>query len=103
MNLFRRKDRRKDRPTDRPTDGSGEHPGGQVVVLVVEGMHCTGCGLLIDDGLEELDGVRSASTSARTGRTVIRLAPGARTDTAALVAAVESAGEPGRYRARPAG
>ncbi|MFG2298085.1 cation transporter [Streptomyces sp. NPDC048603] len=89
MNPFRRKGR------------PGEASGGQVVLLV-EGMHCTGCGLLIDDELEELDGVRSAVTNARTGRTVVHLVPGARVGTAALVAAVEAAGEPGRYTARPA-
>lgn len=33
---------------------------GLQVVLKVEGMHCSSCGLLIDDELEEVPGVRSS-------------------------------------------
>jgi copper chaperone len=66
---------------------------GAEVVLLIEGMHCGSCGLLIDDELEELPGVRSAATDARTGRSVVRLEEGAEVDGAALVAAVEAAGE----------
>ncbi|MCX5302721.1 heavy-metal-associated domain-containing protein [Streptomyces sp. NBC_00160] len=72
---------------------------GPLVVLEVEGMHCTSCGLLIDDELEEIPGVRSASTDLRSGRSTIRLEEGAEIDTAVLVAAVENAGD---YKARPA-
>lgn len=72
---------------------------GDQVVLLIEGMHCGSCGLLIDDELEEIDGVRSAATDARVGRSVIRLVEGAAVDTAVLVAAVEAAGE---YTARVA-
>ncbi|MBT2492915.1 cation transporter [Streptomyces sp. ISL-96] len=60
-------------------------------------MHCNSCGLLIDDELEDLPGVRSATTDVRTGRSVVRLEEGADMDTAALIAAVEAAGE---YTAR---
>ncbi|MBT2452318.1 heavy-metal-associated domain-containing protein [Streptomyces sp. ISL-43] len=67
---------------------------GLEVVLFVEGMHCAHCGLLIDDELEEIPGVRSSSTDMRAGRTVIRLEEGADVDTAALIAAVEEAGMP---------
>ncbi|MDT9692988.1 cation transporter [Streptomyces sp. P9(2023)] len=70
---------------------------GAEVVLDIEGMHCTSCGLLIDDELEEVPGVRSASTSFRAGRTTILLDKGAEVDTAELVAAVGRAGE---YQAR---
>nr|WP_260860025.1 cation transporter [Streptomyces cupreus] len=70
---------------------------GTEVVLLVEGMHCASCGLLIDDELEDLPAVRSSSTDVRAGRTVVHLEPGADPDTAALVAAVEGAGD---YRAR---
>lgn len=73
---------------------------GDEVVLLIEGMHCGSCGLLIDDELEEIDGVRSAATDARTGRSIVRLVEGAEVDTAALVAAVQAAGE---YTARVAG
>jgi copper chaperone CopZ len=33
------------------------------LVLKIEGMHCTSCALNIDGALEDLDGVRSATTS----------------------------------------
>lgn len=72
---------------------------GEQVVLLVEGMHCSSCGLLIDDELEDIPGVRSASTDVNAGRTTVRLEEGADVDTAALVAAVEQAGD---YKARPA-
>lgn len=72
---------------------------GVEVVLLIEGMHCGSCGLLIDDELEEIDGVRSAATDVRAGRGVVRLVEGAEVDTAALVAAVEAAGA---YTARVA-
>lgn len=70
---------------------------GARVVLLVEGMHCASCGLLIDDELEELPGVRSATTDARTGRSVVLLDDGADVDSALLIAAVEGAGD---YSAR---
>ncbi len=33
--------------------------------LKVKGMHCGSCAMSIDDGLEELDGVKEAKTSYR--------------------------------------
>ncbi|MGY5080913.1 cation transporter [Streptomyces nigrescens] len=85
MKLFSRKDK---------TEADGPQ-----VELLVEGMHCNSCGLLIDDELEDIPGVRSSTTDMKTGRTTIRLEEGADVDVAALVAAVEQAGE---YQARPA-
>ena len=41
----------------------------------VEGMHCASCGLLIDDALEELDGVDRAESHVRRGVTEIWLDP----------------------------
>lgn len=73
---------------------------GPQVVLDVEGMRCTSCGLLIDDELEEIPGVRSAQTDVRTGRSTVRFEEGAVVDTDALLAAVRRAGE---YEARPVG
>ncbi|WP_051814678.1 cation transporter [Streptomyces iakyrus] len=73
---------------------------GPVVVLQVEGMHCSSCGLSIDDELEEVPGVRSARTDVRSGRSTIRLEEEATVDTDALVAAVRRAGE---YTAQPVG
>lgn len=72
---------------------------GPLVVLEVEGMHCNSCGLLIDDELEDIAGVRSASTDLRSGRSTIRLEEGADVGTDVLVAAVQNAGD---YKARPA-
>ncbi|WP_167459258.1 MULTISPECIES: cation transporter [Streptomyces] len=72
---------------------------GPELVLHVEGMHCTSCGLLIDDELEDIPGVRSSHTDVKTGRTTVRLDEGADVATAVLVAAVEQAGD---YTARPA-
>lgn len=73
---------------------------GPQVTLLIEGMHCGSCGLLIDDELEEIPGVRSARTDVRAGRTIVILEVDAAVDTAALVAAVQAAGD---YTARPAG
>lgn len=39
--------------------------------ITVEGMHCGSCGMLIDDALEELPGVKSSATKVRKGRTVV--------------------------------
>ncbi|MET9836084.1 cation transporter [Streptomyces sp. NPDC006385] len=66
---------------------------GPQVVLKVEGMHCSSCGLSIDDELEEVPGVRSASTDVRRGQSTIRLEEGAAVDPDALVAAVRRAGD----------
>ncbi|MFB7943038.1 heavy-metal-associated domain-containing protein [Streptomyces sp. NPDC056049] len=66
---------------------------GPEVVLEVEGMHCTSCGLLIDDELEEVPGVRSARTDVRKGRSTVQFEEGAVVDTDTLVAAVHRAGE----------
>ncbi|MGA5215237.1 cation transporter [Streptomyces cinereoruber] len=76
-----------------------EVEAGSAVTLLIEGMHCTSCGLLIDDELEDVDGVRAATTDVRTGRSVVRLDEGADVDSAVLVAAVEAAGD---YTARVA-
>jgi Cu+-exporting ATPase len=69
-------------------------PAGPRLVLAVEGMHCAGCGLLVDDILEDVPGVRSARTDVRAGRSVVDL-DDAGVAPAALVAAVGQAG----YRA----
>ncbi|MGH2684569.1 MAG: heavy-metal-associated domain-containing protein [Actinomycetota bacterium] len=43
--------------------------------LSVKGMHCSSCGMLIDEALEELPGVASASTHVRKARTQIDYDP----------------------------
>ncbi|MFK0045910.1 cation transporter [Streptomyces sp. NPDC090741] len=70
---------------------------GSQVELFIEGMHCASCGLLIDDELEGLPGVRSANTDTRSGRSIVRLDEGAHVDGATLLAAVEGVGD---YTAR---
>ena len=47
------------------------------LTFAVQGMRCASCGMLIDDTLEELPGVTSASTSFRTGRATVTLDPAA--------------------------
>ncbi|MDT9691268.1 heavy metal-associated domain-containing protein [Streptomyces sp. P9(2023)] len=41
--------------------------------FAVAGMHCSSCGLLIDDEIEELPGVTASTTDVRTERTVVEL------------------------------
>jgi copper chaperone CopZ len=43
--------------------------------LVVTGMHCTSCSLLIDETLEELPGVVSSSTDLRREATTVEYDP----------------------------
>lgn len=68
-----------------------------VAAFVVTGMHCASCGLLIDDAIEDLSGVRSCATDARRGRTVVRFDP-ASTSPGHIAAAIHKAG----YHAVPA-
>lgn len=58
--------------------------------FVVTGMHCASCGMLIDDAVEELDGVGSCATDARRGRTVVRFDPAATSPEAIAAAIVET-------------
>lgn len=66
---------------------------GQTVTrtFTVEGMHCASCGMLIDDALEDLDGVTSSTTSLRTGQAKVDLDP-ARCTPDDVVAAIVEAG-----------
>lgn len=69
-------------------------PGGHLVrermEFTVTGMHCTGCGLLIDDEVEELAGVVASATGVRAGRTVVDADRAV--DPAAVIAAIAAAG-----------
>ena len=62
--------------------------------LSVEGMHCSSCGMLIDDALEDLPGVTSAATNVRKKRCVVDYEPG-QVDVERIVGAIEALG----YRA----
>ncbi len=65
--------------------------------LAVTGMHCASCGLLIDETLEELPGVISASTNLRKETTTVEYDP-AQTSPAAIAEEISRLG----YSARPA-
>ena len=66
--------------------------GDQVaLVFAVTGMLCSSCGLLIDDAVEELDGVDHCQTDSRRGRTVVRADP-AVASVESIVAAIADAG-----------
>ena len=66
-------------------------------MFVVDGMHCASCGMLIDDTLEDLAGVRSAQTAVRRRILTVRLDPAVITPDD-VVSAVAELG----YTARPA-
>ena len=66
-------------------------------IFQVAGMHCASCPMLIDEVLEDLDGVHRAESSLRHGRTVVELDPTACTPEA-VISAIAEAG----YAATPA-
>ena len=65
--------------------------------LVVSGMHCASCGILIDETLEELSGVVSASTDLRRETTTVEYDP-AETSLTVITDEIVKLG----YTARPA-
>lgn len=67
------------------------------LIWTVSGMHCSSCGILIDEALEELDGVDTATTSLRRKTTTVSFDP-ARCDTEQIVATIAEVG----YHAAPA-
>lgn len=69
-----------------------------MMTFAVTGMHCASCGLVIDDAVEELEGVGRCETDSRRGLTVVWV--DSTTATAEeIVAAIADAG----YRAEPVG
>lgn len=60
-------------------------------IFVVEGMHCASCAMLIDETLEDLDGVTASTTSLRNGRSRVDLDPH-RCSPQRVVAAIAEAG-----------
>lgn len=70
--------------------------GPTTLTFAVTGMHCSSCGLLIDDAVEELNGVDRSQTDSRRGRTVVRADP-AVASVESIVAAITEAG----YGAEP--
>lgn len=63
--------------------------------LIVEGMHCSSCALLIDDALTDLPGVLTATTSSKAQSSSI--AHDHRCGPDQIIATIEDLG----YRARP--
>ena len=57
----------------------------------VEGMHCASCGMLIDDALEDLPGVRSSTTNVRRRRCTVEY-DSALTPLAKIVETIEGLG-----------
>jgi copper chaperone len=57
----------------------------------VDGMTCGSCGMLVDDAVEDIPGVRRSETSARTGLCAVEVdAPGV--DPGEIVRAIGRAG-----------
>lgn len=65
--------------------------------VVVTGMHCASCSLLIDETLEELPGVISSSTDLRRETTTVEYDPG-QTNPTVIAEEISRLG----YSARPA-
>lgn len=68
------------------------------MTFAVAGMHCPSCGLLIDDAVEDLEGVQRCETDSRRGRTVVVADPTVAT-AHDVVVAIATAG----YRAEALG
>jgi copper chaperone len=65
--------------------------------LRVKGMHCGSCGILIDEALEGIPGVRSSDTDARSGSCTVEFDPRA-TGLAQITAEITALG----YTVEPA-
>ncbi len=61
-----------------------------VAQFEVSGMHCASCGILIDDAVEDLQGVTSSRTDVRRGRTTVRATDGI--DSRSVIDAIRGAG-----------
>lgn len=61
------------------------------LTFAIEGMHCASCTLLIDEVLEDLDGVHRSTTKLRKRRTVVDVDPAICTPDA-ITAAIAEAG-----------
>ena len=61
----------------------------RTITIDIAGMHCASCGILVDDCLEDVDGVVSSQTSIKTGQCVAVVAESV-TDDDVLAAVVEA-------------
>lgn len=65
----------------------------RTMTFTIEGMHCVSCGLLVDDCLLDVDGVRTARTDMRSARCEVTVDEGV--PVADLLAAITEAGYTG--------
>jgi copper chaperone CopZ len=65
----------------------------RTVTIAITGMHCASCGILVDDCMEDVDGVLSSQTDLKSGRCVAIVTD--EVNDAALLAAVAEAGYAG--------
>jgi copper chaperone len=68
--------------------------------FTVAGMHCASCGMLIDETVEDLDGVRSSTTNVRKGRTTVNVDL-ALVSSDQVIAAIAGAGQYTAQREKP--
>jgi copper chaperone CopZ len=61
----------------------------RTVTVEITGMHCASCGILVDDCMEDVDGVVTAQTDLRSGRCVAVVADTV-SDAEVLAAVVEA-------------
>jgi Cu+-exporting ATPase len=61
----------------------------RTVTIEITGMHCASCGILVDDCLEDVDGVVTSHTSIKTGQCVAVVTDSV-TDVDVLAAVVEA-------------
>ena len=61
----------------------------RTVTVEITGMHCASCGILVDDCLEDVDGVVTSQTSIKTGQCVAVVSDTV-TDDDVLAAVVEA-------------
>lgn len=68
-----------------------KQPQGTKAVFKLSGLHCSSCGLSIDNALEEVDGVMQSATSYAKAESVIYFDPD-RTDLKSLKKTIQKAG-----------
>lgn len=68
-----------------------KQPQGTKAVFKLSGLHCSSCGLSIDNALEEVDGVAASTTSYAKAESVIYFDPD-KTDLKSLKKAIQKAG-----------
>lgn len=59
------------------------------LLLAISGMHCASCGLLIDDPVEDIPGVKRSQTDMRAERTTVEL-DGTGAGVAEVISAIEA-------------